>query len=419
MFAQSQTTEGLIAQVVFLAAMAMIAFSYAGYPALMFALSHILKRPVRRDDITPRVSVIIAAYNEERDIGAKLKNTLWLDYPRDRMEIIVASDCSTDQTDDIVRGFGAQGVILRQQPERFGKTVAQNRAVKISSGEILVFSDATTMYKRDAIRKIVRNFADPEVGCVAGQLIYANSSSSAVGDGCRSYWGYEKFLKRCESQVGSLIGVSGCLYAVRRICHARLANDMIDDFVIATEIHLQGLRTIYEPEAIAVEDANRRARDEFRMRVRVIKQTLSALHRYRHTLNPFRHKMFAFQMIAHKALRYAAPFLLIAAFIASGWGSGSVVWLRFAFIGQLALYGAAIAGLVRERRKLKLGLLAIPYYFALANAASLVAFWKALRGDAYVTWEPIREANNPDPSPEMEAGSDAQQYRAQEQAASQ
>jgi cellulose synthase/poly-beta-1,6-N-acetylglucosamine synthase-like glycosyltransferase len=421
MFAQSQTTEALIAQVVFLAAMAMIAFSYAGYPALMFALSLILKRPVRRDDITPRVSVIIAAYNEERDIEAKLKNTLWLDYPRDRMEIIVASDCSTDQTDEIVRSFGAQGVILRQQPERFGKTVAQNRAVKISSGEILVFSDATTMYKRDAIRKIVRNFADPEVGCVAGQLIYANSSSSAVGDGCRSYWGYEKFLKHCESQVGSLIGVSGCLYAVRRICHARLASDMIDDFVIATEIHLLGLRTVYEPEAIAVEDANRRARDEFRMRVRVIKQTLSALHRYRHTLNPFRHKMYAFQMIAHKALRYAVPFLLIAAFIASGWGSGSVVWLRFAFIGQLALYGAAIAGFVRERRKLKLGLLAIPYYFALANAASLVAFWKALRGDAYVTWEPIREASNPDPSPEtpeIEAGSDAQQYRAQEQAAS-
>jgi cellulose synthase/poly-beta-1,6-N-acetylglucosamine synthase-like glycosyltransferase len=416
MFAQSQTTEAVIAQVVFLAAMAMIAFTYAGYPALMLMLSLILRRPVRRDDITPRVSVIIAAYNEERDIEVKLQNTLALDYPRDRMEIIVASDCSTDQTDDIVRGFEAQGVILRQQPERFGKTVAQNRAVKVSSGEILVFSDATTLYERDAIRKIVRSFADPEVGCVAGQLIYADASSSAVGQGCRSYWGYEKFLKRCESRVGSLIGVSGCLYAVRRICHARLANDMIDDFAIAAEIHLQGLRTVYEPEAIAVEDANRRSRDEFRMRVRVIKQTLSALHRYRHTLNPFRHKMFAFQMIAHKAMRYAVPFLLITAFIASGWGSGSVVWLRFAFIGQLALYGAAIAGLVRERRKLKLRFLAIPYYFALANAASVVAFLKALRGEAYVTWEPIRDARNANLSPETAAGSDAKQYRAQKQA---
>ena len=416
MFAQSQTTEALIAQVIFVAAMAMIAFIYAGYPALMFALSLILKRPVRRDDITPRVSVIIAAYNEERDIVAKLKNTLALDYPRDRMDIIVASDCSTDQTDDIVRGFSGQGVILRQQPERTGKTIAQNRAVKTSSGEILVFSDATTLYERDAIRKIVRGFADPEVGCVAGQLIYADASSSAVGRGCRSYWGYEKFLKRCESQVGSLIGVSGCLYAVRRICHARLASDMIDDFVIATEIHLQGLRTVYEPEAIAVENANRKTRDEFRMRVRVINQTLGALHRYRHTLNPFRHKMFAFQLIVHKALRYAVPYLLIAALIASGWASVSVVWLRFAFIGQVALYAAAIAGLVRERQKLKLGLLAYPYYFALANTASLVAFWKAVRGETYVVWEPIREARDANSAPETVVVSDTQQYRAHKQA---
>jgi cellulose synthase/poly-beta-1,6-N-acetylglucosamine synthase-like glycosyltransferase len=407
MLAQSQTIEALIAQAAFVAAVAMIAFIYAGYPALMFALSLILKRPVRRDDITPRVSVIIAAYNEERDIGAKLKNTLALDYPRDRMEIIVASDCSTDQTDEIVRGFSAQGVILRQQPERFGKTVAQNRAVKASSGEILVFSDATTMWEPDAVRKIVRSFADPEVGCVAGQLVYANASSSGVGEGCRSYWEYEKFLKRCESRAGSLVGVSGCLYAVRRICHARLANDMIDDFVIATEIHLQGLRTVYDPEAIAVEYTNCRARDEFRMRVRVIKQTLSALHRYRHTLNPFRHRMFAFQMIAHKALRYAAPFPLLAALIASGLGSGSVVWLRFAFIGQLALYGAAFAGLVGERRKVKLRLLAPPYYFALANAASLVAFFKALCGETYVVWEPVRDAPNASPSPEMAGGGES------------
>ena len=397
----------MFAQVVFVAAMVMMAFIYAGYPAMMFALSLVVRRPVRRDDITPRVSVIIAAYNEERDIEAKLKNTLALDYPRNRMEIIIASDCSTDQTDEIVRSFSAQGVILYRQPERFGKTIAQTRAVKVSSGEILAFSDATTMCEPDAIRKIVRSFADPEVGCVAGQLIYADASSSAVGEGCRSYWEYEKFLKRCESHVGSLIGVSGCLYAVRRICHARLAGDMIDDFVIATEIYLQNLRTVYEPEAIAVEDANHRAKDEFRMRVRVIKQTMSALHRYRHTLNPFRHKMFAFQMIAHKALRYTVPFLLIAALIASGWAGGSVVWLRFAFFGQLALYGAALTGWICERRKTELGPLAIPYYFTLVNVASLVAFLKALYGETYVVWEPVRDARNANPSPETAASPDS------------
>ncbi|HKC87478.1 MAG TPA: glycosyltransferase, partial [Blastocatellia bacterium] len=190
MFTKPLLTLELIAQVVFIAAIAVMAFIYVGYPALMLAISFVFRRPVRRADITPRVSVIIAAYNEERDIKAKLKNTLALDYPRERMEIIVASDCSTDRTDEIVRSFRMQGVILYRQPDRFGKTVAQNRAVEVSSGEILVFSDATTMYEPDAIRKIVRSFADPEVGCVAGQLIYVDAAASAVGKGCRSYWGY-------------------------------------------------------------------------------------------------------------------------------------------------------------------------------------------------------------------------------------
>ncbi len=391
MFIQPLFNLGVIAQVVFIASIAMMVFIYAGYPALIFALSLVIRRPVRRADITPRVSVIIAAYNEERDIAAKIKNTLALDYPSDRMEIIVASDCSTDHTDEIVRKFRKSGVILSRQPDRFGKTIAQHRAVKVSTGEILVFSDATTMYEPDAIRKIVRSFADPEVGCVAGQLIYVDDTTSAIGKGCRSYWGYEKFLKGCESNVGSLVGVSGCLYAVRRICHARLANDMIDDFVIATEIHLQGLRTVYEPDAIAMEDTNHRAKDEFRMRVRVIKQTMSALGRYRETLNPFQHKMFAIQMISHKLLRYTAPFLLIAALVSSGLASSYVGWLRFAFFGQLALYGTAIIGWICERLKIKLGPVAIPYYFTLVNVASFVAFMKTLRGKTYVIWEPNRD----------------------------
>ncbi|HKQ75636.1 MAG TPA: glycosyltransferase family 2 protein [Blastocatellia bacterium] len=407
MFAQPLFIQDLIAQVIFAASIAALAFIYAGYPVLMLSISFIFRRPVRRADITPRVSVIIAAYNEERDIGAKLENTLALDYPRERMEIIVASDCSTDRTDEIVSSFGTQGVILFRQQDRFGKTIAQNRAVKVSSGEILVFSDATTMYEPDALRKIVRSFADPEVGCVAGQLVYVDAEASAVGKGCRSYWGYEKFLKSCESHVGSLIGVSGCLYAVRRTCHARLANDMIDDFVIATEIHLQDLRTVYDPEAIGVEDTNHRTKDEFRMRVRVIKQTMSALRRYREVLNPFRHKMFAVQMITHKLLRYAAPFLLISALVSSGFASGSAEWLWLAFIGQLALYGIAIIGWIGERMKIKLGPLAIPYYFVLVNAASFVAFFKALYGQTYIVWEPIRDAHRANPSQEIAARHDS------------
>ena len=373
--------------------LALIAYAYVGYPALVYLLSRLFERPVRRADITPKVSVIIAAYNEQRDIARKIENTLALEYPKEKLEIIVASDCSSDGTDKIVSAYAGQGVILLRQPERLGKSVAQNKAMKFSAGEVLVFSDATTMYEPDAIRKIVRSFADPEVGCVAGHLVYVDSSTT-VGQGCRSYWGYEKFIKQCESRLGSLIGVSGCLYAVRRSSYARLALDMSSDFVIATEIYLQGLRTVYDSEAISTEDTNKRGRDEFRMRVRVIEQTFRALHAYRKVLNLREHPLFALQMISHKVLRYGVPLLLIAAFLSNLMIASSAELYRLAFIGQAAFYVAAITGWICDRLGLRTGPLGYPYYFTLANAASLVAFLKFMRGEAQVVWEPIRETGS-------------------------
>jgi cellulose synthase/poly-beta-1,6-N-acetylglucosamine synthase-like glycosyltransferase len=293
-----------------------------------------------------------------------------------------------------VRGFARQGVILHRRPERIGKSVAQNHAMKVSTGEIIVFSDATTMYERDTVSKIVRSFADSEVGCVAGQLIYVRGEGTAIGQGCRSYWGYEKFLKHCESRIGSLIGVSGCLYAVRRSSYGRIALDMSSDFVIASEMYLQGLRTVYDHEAISVEDTNNRGRDEFRMRVRVIEQTMSAIQRYAEALNPFRHGMYAFQMISHKVLRYAVPFFLLAAFIANLTLLNASPFYRNAFIIQAGLYLTALLGWCSDRVGLKLRLLALPYYFVLANAASLIAFLKYMQGDAHIVWEPLRETGS-------------------------
>jgi cellulose synthase/poly-beta-1,6-N-acetylglucosamine synthase-like glycosyltransferase len=392
---QPVITQLIIVQAIFMAAVAMIGLIYIGYPMLIFILSRLFAYPVRQAEITPSVSFIIAAYNEEKDIARKIENTLALDYPREKLEVIIASDCSTDGTDEIVLGYTGLGVYLHRQPERAGKTVAQNRAVKLSTGEILVFSDATTMYGTDALRRIVRNFADPAVGCVAGQLIYVDRASTAVGRGCRSYWGYEKFLKSCESQLRSLIGVSGCLYAVRRSCHAKLANDMIDDFVIATEIHLQGLRTIYEPDAISTEDTNNRARDEFRMRVRVIEQTMSALDRYRQVLNPFKHGMFAIQMICHKLLRYTLPIWLLIALITSALLIRSSDFFALVFLLQVLFYVLSFAGYLGERFKLSHSLLSMPYYFVLVNIASLVAFLKYIRGEAHVVWDPVRSGADP------------------------
>src|ERR1700754_347142 len=361
----------LAIQIFFILSLLLVAYAYVGYPVMIYILSRLFPRPRHKADITPKVSVIIPAYNEARDIAAKLDNTLELDYPPDRLEIIVASDCSSDRTDSIVRGYRARGVILHRRPERLGKSVAQNHAVKLATGEVLVFSDATTMYAPDAVRRIVRSFSDPQVGCVAGQLIYVDPAATAVGQGCRSYWSYEKLIKASESRAGSLIGVSGCLYAVRRSSYARLALDMSSDFVIASEIHLQGQRTVYERDAVAMEDTNKRSRDEFRMRVRVIEQTFSALYSYRAALDLRRHGLFAFQLISHKLMRYAVPFFLLAAFALNLFCVGESSFYSLTFIAQISFYLTALAGWLGERLHLRLGVLALPYYFALANAASL------------------------------------------------
>src|SRR5262245_38510124 len=375
----------------FIAAVTLIVFVYAGYPALMFAISRMSPRPLIRADIQPRVSLIIAARNERRDIAAKLENTLALDYPKDLLQIIVASDCSEDGTDEIVRGFADRGVILSRQRARDGKTRAQHRAALNSNGDILAFSDATTKLEPDALRKLLRAFADPSVGCVAGRLVYRSDESSAVGKGCRSYWSYERLLKSWESAAGSLVGVSGCFYAVRRSCYAKLASDMIDDFVVATEMRLQGLRAVYEPEAVCVESANHRGRDEFRMRVRVIEQTMNALQRYGRLLDARKHGMFMFQLFCHKTLRYSIPLSLVLAFIANSLALGASTFYQCAFFAQLIFYFSAFVGWRAARLEVKPGPFALPYYFVLVNAAAAVAFVKFMRGEAQVVWEPLRD----------------------------
>ena len=374
---------------------AALIYTYAGYPLLLVVISSLRPRTVRRADWTPRVTVIITAYNEERALAAKLENTLALDYPQDSLEVIVTSDCSSDRTDEITREFGARGVRLHRQPERLGKTAAQNAAVEEASGEIIVFSDATSFYRRDVLRAMMPNFADQSVGCVAGRLVYVDPEASGIGIGARSYWDYETFLKRHESRVSSLIGASGCLYAVRRSAYLPLYNEACSDFIIATKMVEQGLRAVYEPEAICTEETNRRTNKELQMRVRVITQTFTDLWRHRAILNPFRSGFYGFQLLSHKVMRYLVPFFLIAILFTSALlSSGSSFYLLLVLI-QLAGYLGAFAGWVLEAAGLRIRLLALPQYLVLANLATLLACYKFLRGERYARWEPIREAVNP------------------------
>jgi cellulose synthase/poly-beta-1,6-N-acetylglucosamine synthase-like glycosyltransferase len=380
----------LVAEAVFWLSAAALFYTYAGYPLLIALVSALRPRKVRRGEIEPTVSVIIAAYNEERDLTAKLENTLALDYPRELVEIIVASDCSTDRTDEIVREFAAGGVRLYRQSERLGKTAAQNAAVEQARGEIILFSDATSLYEPNVLRAIVPNFADSEVGCVAGRLIYFDDSDSRVGRGARSYWGYETFLKRRESRAGSLIGASGCLYAVRRSAYVPLYHEACSDFIIATKMVEQGLRAIYEPNAVCVEQTNRQNDKELKMRVRIIAQTFTDLWRHRSMLNPFRGGFYGVQLLSHKVMRYLVPFFLMGLFIASAVLASRALSYRMIFAAQLAGYACPALAWMLDRVGIRSRLLALPQYFILANLASLIACYQFLRGERYARWEPIR-----------------------------
>lgn len=378
-------------KMIFWLSVAMLFYTYVGYPLLLAVLSRLRPRVVRRGDWLPAVSIVITAYNEERDLGAKLENTLALDYPKDRLEIIVASDCSTDRTDTIVREFADRGVRLHRQEQRLGKTAAQNAAVELARGEIVLFSDATTLYQPDVLRVMAADFADPSVGCVAGRLIYVDPAQSSVGSGARSYWGYETFLKECESRIGSLIGVSGCLYAVRRAAYVPLYHEACSDFIIATKMVEQGLRTIYEPDAVCTEETNRQAKKEMRMRVRVITQTFTDLWRHRQMMNPLRTGFYAVQLISHKVLRYLVPFFLVAILVASVVLAPQGLFYAAALLAQLCFYGMAAVSWALERTGRSSRVLALPQYFVLANIASLIACYKFLQGERYARWEPIRE----------------------------
>ena len=380
----------LTAQMVFGLSAVALFYTYAGYPLLLALVSALRPRQVQRGAFEPTVSIIITAYNEERDLAAKIENTLALDYPRELLEIIVTSDCSTDRTDEITRSFAGRGVQLYRQPERLGKTAAQNAAVEQADGEIILFSDATSLYQPNAVRAMMPSFADTSVGCVAGRLEYLNGSDSRVGRGARSYWSYETFLKCHESRVGSLIGASGCLYAVRAAAYVPLYHEACSDFIIATKMVEQGLRAVYEPNAVCTEQTNRQSDKELKMRVRIIAQTFTDLWRHRSLLNPIRSGFYGVQLLSHKVMRYLVPFFLMGLFVSSGVLTPGSLFYRLMFAAQIVCYACPALAWMLDRVGIRSSLLAFPQYFMLANLASLIGCYKFLRGQRYASWEPIR-----------------------------
>jgi cellulose synthase/poly-beta-1,6-N-acetylglucosamine synthase-like glycosyltransferase len=373
----------------------LVVYAYVGYPLLLAVVAKLRTRQIRHSSIEPAVSVIIAAFNEEKDIAQKLETVLALDYPKDKLQIVVASDCSEDRTHEIVRGFASRGVELEILPKRAGKTAAQNLAVSKAHGEILLFTDATTELASDVVRKLVAPFADPHVGCAGAQLEYQSKGGTAVGKGGGLYWRYEKRIKELESQANSLIGVSGCLYAVRRAIYKPIPPELISDFVIAFDVFMSGHVTTYVPGAIAREVTHEDANREFAMRRRVVVRSINALVRRASVLNPFRSGLFAVQLWSHKVLRYLVPQLLIGVFLLSLWksadGGPRAGFYTLMAAAQIFVYGIVPTTYMLFRRlRIRTGMLSAPFYFVHANAAAFSGLLSYLKGGREVTWRTVR-----------------------------
>ncbi len=378
------------------AGLALPAYSYLVYPALLFILSAFvqvgrdLRYLVRRSDrrsVTPRlptVSIVIAAYNEEEVIRRTLECCLGLDYPSDRLEIIVGSDGSTDRTAAIVSEYAERGVQLLDFPERRGKVSVISDCVKSAAGEVVVFTDANTVLQPDSVRKLVRHFHNPGVGAVCGELRLVSAGSGVSQEGL--YWRYEVALKTLESRLGAVLGANGGIYALRRELYPRVESDLItEDFVIPMRVRASGARVVYDPEAVAVEEAPVSAAAEFRRRVRIGAGNWQALRRCAGLLLPWK-GFVAFAFWSHKVARWLSPWALACAL------AGSVVLVSspsggVLLGGQGAFYGAAGLGWLLERLRLPVGPLRLPFYFVAINAALALGLLRGAFGAQEVTWE--------------------------------
>ena len=369
----------------FWAGLALGLYPYLGYPLIAALIARLRRRPVLKAAIAPRVSVLISAYNEARHIEATVRNKLASDYAGE-LEVLVASDGSTDGTDDIVRAIAGQDprVRLYRQEPRAGKTAALNQLVTLASGEIVVFSDANSIYRADTITRLVGNFADASVGYATGKMVYVNPDGAMVGDGCTAYMRYENALRAVETDLGSVVGVDGGVDAVRRSLYVPMTADQLPDFVLPLNVVLQGYRVVYEPAALLTEEALTDGSAEFRMRVRVALRALWALKDRQVLLFGAAGGLFAWQLWSHKLLRYLSflPFVLAwlaGALLAPAGGFDLLFFAMYCLVLALAALGAA-------------GVRAAParyaYYFALLNVASAVALRRYLRGEKQVLWQP-------------------------------
>ena len=372
---------------VFWTALALLFYVYIGYPIVAAVAARLQTRPDRRHAIEPTVSIVVGAYNEAERIEGRIENLLALDYPADRLEIVIGSDGSTDSTVERARRYERFGVTVHAFETRRGKPAVLNALAPTVNGEIVLFADARQRFERGTLRAIVANFADPQVGAVSGELVLKPAEGAATaGHGAAFYWRYEKFIRSAESRADSTVGATGAIYAVRRALFEPIPDDtLLDDMLVPLRIVRRGYRVLFEPAARAYDCTSATAGQEFARKARTIAGNFQLLSRERWLFNPFQNRLW-FETISHKALRLTLPLLHAALLMANVAAAGASPY-QWLLAGQVAFYAAAIAGGVQRRGGRRFVGFTVPYMACLLSWATLVGFYRFLTNGQPVTWE--------------------------------
>jgi cellulose synthase/poly-beta-1,6-N-acetylglucosamine synthase-like glycosyltransferase len=380
-------------------------YTYAGYALILWIVLKLKKTffPAEKKEMPhayePDVCLFVTAFNEKEVVDQKIQNSFSLDYPREKMQYIWMTDGSDDGTPDLLSKYGQ--IEVYHQPERCGKIHAMNRGISFVKAPIVVFSDANTTLGEKSIREMVRRFADPQVGCVAGEKrIVEREKDDAAGAGEGIYWKYESWVKKMDGELNSAVGGVGELFAIRKELFEEVENDTIlDDFIISLRIAKKGYRIAYAPEAYAEETASANVKEELKRKIRIAAGGIQTLVRLKELLNPFRYGLLTWQYVSHKVLRWTiAPlslflFLIVNGLILAldaGFGVESFYVILFCF--QLILYVFALAGWYFENRQIRQKLFFVPYYFVSINYASLRGIIRFFKGRQTVNWERSKRA---------------------------
>lgn len=374
--------------VIFWISVVTVVYIYVGFPILLAIRARLFAKPINKARITPQISLIIAAYNEEEVIAGKMENILSLDYPADKLEIIVASDGSDDKTVEVLKPYSDQGKIKVLDLPRQGKNQTLNTAVSHATGEVLVFSDADAKLKSDALQKLVAPLNDPTVGGVAGDFRYTSDDTN--NDGERTYWGFDRQVKIWESSVHSMNGITGQIFSIRRELFKEIPLDTTDDFFISSQAPSAHLRMIFEPAAVATGTLTEGSK-EFRRKIRIAVRGMNGVRHLRHLLNPLKYGFYSIQLISHKVMRRTAVLPLLAGAITTPllWNVGP--FYRAVFIFQLMFHGLGLIGFILRNHPLgRFKLFNLPYYFHMVNLAMFFVVIYLIRGKKFVVWTPPR-----------------------------